>query len=348
MKRLVALLVPCFLGSPATAQWVTQASGTKARLRGLCVLSDQVAWASGTGGTFLRTSDGGKSWRAGVVPGAADLDFRDVHAIGADSAYLLSIGPGEKSRIVRTDDGGATWATLYTSRDPKEFLDAMAFQDADRGLAIGDPMRGRFVVLTTVDGGKTWGRIAPEGMPPSLPDEGAFAASGTCLVVGEGGRAWFGTGGSRTARVFRSADRGQTWTTHETPLGAGTPSAGIFSLAFRDNEHGVAIGGDYKEPERAEGVVGLTEDGGRTWRPPKGRAPGGYRSAVAYVPGTRGRTLVAVGPKGSDVSDDGGETWRSLGSTGFHAVGFASPGTGWAVGEDGLVAKFDRGVRDRP
>ena len=343
MRTIVSLLVVCPLCTPATAPWTAQASGTKARLRGLSVVSEKVAWASGTGGTFVITTDGGKSWRAGTVPGASSFDFRDVHGVDATTAYLLSIGAGEQSRILKTTDGGATWAMLYVNKDPKGFLDAIAFWDADDGLALGDPVGGRFVVLSSEDGGKTWEPTPAEGMPQALPGEGAFAASGTCLVVTRDGHAWFGTGGAKASRVFRSSDRGKTWKAHETPVMAASPSSGIFSLAFDDADHGVAVGGDYKEPGLAGNVVALTSDGGRTWRLPKGEQPGGYRSAVAFVPGTQGRTLVAVGPTGSDISVDGGENWRRLGTTGFHAVGFASPSAGWAAGEDGMVAKFEGG-----
>jgi photosystem II stability/assembly factor-like uncharacterized protein len=341
MKMVAPLLISCFLCSRATAQWTAQASGTTARLRGLGVVSGEVAWACGTGGTFTRTTDGGTTWKAATVPGASALDFRDVHANDAESAYLLSIGGGEQSRIFKTVDGGATWATLYVNKDPKGFLDAIAFWDADHGLALGDPVDGRFVVVTSADGGKTWEPTPSEGMPPALAGEGAFAASGTCLRVGGDGHAWFGTGGAKASRVFRSADRGRTWTAHETPVRAGKPSSGIFSLAFHDGEHGVVVGGDYQEPGRAGYVVALTSDGGRTWRLPKGREPGGYRSAVAFMPGTRGRTLLAVGPTGTDISADGGEDWHRLGTTGFHAVGFANSPAGWAVGEDGAVARFE-------
>jgi photosystem II stability/assembly factor-like uncharacterized protein len=347
MKLIVALLVSCALCAATKAQWTTRASGTKARLRGLCVVNGEVAWASGTGGTFLRTSDGGKTWKAGSVPGAASLDFRDVHAVDANATYLLSIGEGEQSRIYKTSDGGATWATTYVNRDPEGFLDALAFWDADHGLALGDPVDGRFVILTTDDGRRTWGSIPPGTMTSAFPGEGAFAASGTCLVVGEDGHAWFATGGAKSARVFRSTDKGRTWTAHETPIMAGTPSSGVFSLAFHDADHGVAVGGDYKEPGKAGDVIALTSDGGRTWRIPRGRRPGDYRSAVAYVPGAQSRTLVAVGPTGSDVSLDGGESWKPLGTTGFHAVGFAGPSAGWAVGEDGIVARF-AGAEDEP
>src|SRR5262249_26696310 len=159
---------------------------------------------------------------------------------------------------------------------PNGFLDAFAFWDADHGLALGDPVDGRFEVMTTEDGGRTWKRPSPEGMPPALLGEGAFAASGSCLVVAGDGHAWFGAGGARPSRVSRPADKGRTWTVHETTVMAGPPSSGIFSLAFSDGDHGIAVGGDYKEPGRASHIVALTSDGGRTWRSPKGPEPGGY------------------------------------------------------------------------
>ncbi len=198
-----------------------------------------------------------------------------------------------------------------------------------------------FVIMTTDDAGKTWNRILSEGMPESLPGEGAFAASGTCLIV-EGERdAWFGTGGGR---VFRSGDRGRTWTVHATPIRAGNGTSGIFSLAFRDSEHGVVIGGDYKQPEQRGRTFALTSDGGRTWRLPKGTEPGGYRSAVAFLGGSDGAKLIAVGPTGTDRSNDAGESWQKLGSKGFHAVDFTRTQAGWAVGEDGRIARY---VSDR-
>ncbi len=215
---LISLLIFAWLSAgSATAQWTVQASGTKARLRGLCVVDRDVVWASGTGGTFLRTRDGGKTWRTGTLPGASALDFRDVHAVDGKTAFVLSIGAGDQSRILKTTDGGTTWETAHVNRDPKGFLDALAFWDGENGLAFGDPVDGRFVILRTADGGKTWAPIAADGMPLALAGEGAFAASGTCLVAGEDGRAWFATGGARVSRVFRSTDRGQTWTAHERP-----------------------------------------------------------------------------------------------------------------------------------
>ncbi|RUL83071.1 WD40/YVTN/BNR-like repeat-containing protein [Tautonia sociabilis] len=321
----------------------------RSRPPGRSAASPTVAWAAGTSGTVLRTIDGGQTWRHRPVPGAADLDFRDIEAINAETAILLSIGEGDRSRIYRTDDGGQTWELRYSNRDPAGFLDAIAFWNADRGLALGDPVDGRFSILTTGDGGRTWEPIAPEGMPPALPGEAAFAASGTCLTVFGDRLSWFVTGGGAMARVFRSEDGGTSWTAHETPVRADNASSGLFSVAFRDRDHGVAVGGDYRDPERAGGFVALSDDGGRSWRLAPGTPPAGYRSAVAFVPGAEPPALIAVGPTGSDRSEDGGESWNPLGPPGFHAVGFAGDEAGWAVGEEGAISRFvGRGTEPGP
>jgi photosystem II stability/assembly factor-like uncharacterized protein len=187
----------------------------------------------------------------------------------------VSIGEGEKSRIYQTG-GWETWILRHVNGDPKGFLDALAFWDAEHGLALGNPLGGRFTILTTEDGGMTWKPTSPEGMPPALSGEGAFATRGTCLVVAGDGHAWFGTGGARASRVFRTSDRRRTWTAHVTPVRVGKLSSGICSLAFSDGDHGIAVGGDYVEPGQASHLAALTSDGGRAWRSPKRPEPGGF------------------------------------------------------------------------
>lgn len=318
--------------------WEPHAVPTTAGLRGLSVAGPRVAWASGTGGTFLVTLDGGATWRVDSVAGAAELDFRDVHAADGRTAWLMSIGEGPRSRIYRTGDGGQSWALRYTVPGPEGFLDGMAFRSPTSGLAYSDPVEGRFLVLATEDGA-AWAPVAPEGLPPALPGEAGFAASGTGIAV-RGDRAWFGTGGGAQARVFRSEDRGRTWTAAPTPLAAGSPGAGVFSLAFWDDRNGVAVGGDYTKPDESAGNVARTEDGGRTWRPVRGAPPRGYRSGVAVVPGTRPLLLVAVGTSGSDYSLDGGESWTPIDTVGYNAVAAAGPDAVWAVGPGGKVARL--------
>lgn len=340
---LSALMLLCFLwcGDIAVAQWVAQSSGTSVRLRGVSAVSRKVAWASGDKGTFARTVDGGRTWRSGVVPGAAELDFRDIEAFDAQTAYLLAIGSGEKSRIYKTTDGGERWALQFTNSSPQAFFDAMAFWDKDHGIALSDPVDGRFVIINTDDGGATWRQMPAAGMPPALKGEGAFAASGTCLIVRGKNNVWFGTGGGTEARIFHSSDRGRTWTVSTTPLLSGRPPTGIFSIAFTDDRRGVIVGGDYEKENDATNNAAITIDGGRTWRLLADSRPAGYRSCVVYVKGTTRPTLLAVGPSGSDYSLDDGRSWTNVSGMGFHSVSFAgATDAGWAVGEKGLIAKY--------
>lgn len=340
-KTFLTLLILLAYSGPARAQWVAQTSGVTVRLRGVSAVNRRVAWASGASGTYARTTDGGRTWRAGVVPGAEGLDFRDVDAFDADTAYLLAIGEGESSRIYKTQDGGAHWALQFQNRRASAFYDCMAFWTRARGLAISDPVGGRFLVITTEDGGRTWKEAGASGMPASMAGEGGFAASGTCVTVGGASDAWFGTGGPAGARVFRSHDGGRSWESSATPLATGK-AAGVFSLSFWDSSRGAAVGGDYTLEKESARNAALTGDGGKSWRAVGERRPAGYRSCVARVPGTRGPTLLAVGPSGSDYSTDGGRTWAPLGTEGFHALSVARGGeVAWAVGEQGRIARLD-------
>jgi photosystem II stability/assembly factor-like uncharacterized protein len=326
------------LAATLAASWVPQPSGSDSELRGLAVLDAKHAWASGSGGTVLRTQDG-EHWDKLAVPGGETLDFRDIETLDAKTVVLMSAGPGEASRIYRSADAGATWALSHTNPDKKGFYDAIAFWDARHGIVMGDPVDGHFVVRVTEDGGRTW--TAPEAltMPVARKDEGAFAASGTCLTALKDGReAWFVTGGATAARVFRTADRGRTWTVSETPVSAANASSGLFSIAFLDSSRGYALGGDYKQP-KFDGLNGArTEDGGRTWAPaPVSRT--GFLSAVQAIPGT-GADLVAVGLAGEAMSRDAGRTWTSRGDTPMNAVAFCAPGVGWAVGPKGTILRY--------
>jgi photosystem II stability/assembly factor-like uncharacterized protein len=327
-----ALLGLC--ASLAFAQWQRQTIDTQADFRGLCVVSPNVAWVSGTKGTVARTTDGGKTWSVGTVHGAEKLDFRDVEAFGETTAYLLSAGAGDASRIYQTVDGGKSWALQFQNTDPAAFLDALAFWDEQNGIALGDPIQGQFHLLVTADGGGHWKPVAAKILPPALPGEGAFAASGTCLVTHGERNVWFATGGATTARIFHSQDRGQNWTVSDTPIRAGVESAGIFSIAFRDPQHGMIVGGDYRKPQESGATAAITSDGGKTWNLLDQRLP--YCSAVAWA----NDRWIAAGTSGSHVSRDNGATWNLLDRENYNSVGFTATGDGWAVGPKGRIAKF--------
>jgi photosystem II stability/assembly factor-like uncharacterized protein len=326
------LLGPC--GSAAFAQWQTQTTSAKSDFRGLCVVSPNVAWVSGTMGTYARTTDRGKTWSVGTVPDAEKLDFRDVKAFGEATAYLLSAGPGDASRIYKSIDGGKSWAMQFKSADPAAFFDAIAFWDEKNGIALGDPVKGLFQLLVTADGGANWKPLVAKILPPALSGEGAFAASGTCLVTHGERDVWFATGGAKSARVFHSRDRGENWEVSETPIAAGAASAGIFSIAFRDKNHGMIVGGDYRKPNDIGATAATTSDGGKTWTLLDKRLP--FRSAVTWAKDR----WVAVGTSGSHVSLDNGDTWKPLDRENYNSVGFTSTGEGWAVGPKGRIATF--------
>ncbi|MEV6298912.1 oxidoreductase [Actinoplanes sp. NPDC051861] len=331
-------------GSVAPA-WQLTDTGTSGpatatvRFRGLAPVNAKVAWAGGSAGTVLRTVDGGRTWASvgppeAAPPGATALQFRDIEATDARHAVALTIGYGADSRIYTTSDGGRSWIEAFRGDDPAAFYDCLTFSDRRHGLALGDPVGGKFQILATDDGGRSWKLRPTAGMPDALPGEFAFAASGTCLVS-HGRNAWFATGGDATARVFHSRDGGRTWSVTDSPLPSG-PTAGIYSLAFRDSRHGLAVGGDYEVPETAPDGSAVTRDGGRHWTVSR-TVPGEYRSGVTW----RGHhTALAVGPTGSDISYDGGTTWRRFDTGSFDAVACADDGSCWASGEKGRIARF--------
>ncbi len=318
--------------------WQLLESGTNVSLRGLCAVDAAVVWASGSGGTVLRSIDGGRTFAVRRLPGEAANEVRDVHAFDADTAFVMACQP---ARIYRTTDGGVTFDRVLDAEDENAFFDALSFFNRALGVVFGDPIDGRFMVHTTRDGGTTWQRVELDQLPPALPGEGGFAASGTCLTVDDLGQAWIGTG-IAASRVLRSRDEGRSWRVASTPMTFGA-SEGIFSLAFRSGGRiGVAVGGDYQPQNRSSRHAATTSDGGRTWCLVLQQPPRAYRSCAVYVPGRR-RTLIAVGPSGTDYSIDDGRRWHALSDVGFHVVSFAPDGTGFAAGSGGRIARFDLG-----
>ena len=327
---------------PDPGHWLRLKQTRSVSLRGVSVVNRDVVWASGAEGTVLRSVDGGQIITAIPVPGAETSDFRDVHAFDADHASLMTAG--QPARMVSTEDGGKNWSIAYECADKRSFFNAMAFWERKRGIAFSDPIDGKLLIITTRDGGKSWQPLDRAKRPVTARDEHGYAASGTCLAVGRRGRVWIGLGGPGTdnamARVFASGDFGQTWSVSTSNL-VGTESAGIFSIFFTDEKHGIVVGGDYKSPEGTRDVVSLTHDGGKNWSKPKNHGLRGYRSCVARAATPDGDVLIACGPSGCDWSRDAGHHWHPLGNDGFHAIEFSADGTaGYAVGADGRLARW--------
>jgi photosystem II stability/assembly factor-like uncharacterized protein len=345
----------------------TQTSGTTQLLIDVSPVNDRVVWAAGTGGTFVMTTDGGEHWKAGVVPGAENLQFRDVQGVSDKVAYLMSIGTNTTDfKIYKTTDGGATWTIQFTNETVNAFYDCFAFWTPDRGVTHSDSVNGVFPDIRTTDG-KTWHSIAAN-MPPALAGEASFSASGTCIATEGERNAWIATGAASIARILATRDGGNSWKAYDTPL-VSSPSAGGISVAFRDSLNGILGGGDLAS--NASAATATSEDGGETWTLTNKPPVQGAIFCLAYVRGNQlsdghghdggdGRNddegfdhnldhaVVITAETEPDFSSgaaawtpDEGRTWFQIpGASGYWAVGFASPKAGWFVGNNGQILKI--------
>jgi photosystem II stability/assembly factor-like uncharacterized protein len=317
-----------------------QTSGTTARLIGVDAVNQNVAWVSGVDGTFAVTTDGGATWRAGVVPGAEALQIRDVEGVSATEAYLLSIDFGTNSRIYHTTDGGVSWELQFQNSDPDAFYDCFAFWTPNRGFAFSDAVNGRFPVIRTTDG-ETWQDIG-DNLPAAQPGETSFASSGTCTAAQGGKRGWIGTGGLGDARILATTDGGDSWEAFSTPIVQGAPdgASGIFTVDFRDPHRGILAGGDLVRETEVLPNVARTSDGGVTWELVT-PFPFGTVFGLSYVNKAGLPAVFAVARGGVAWSPDEGETWNELPDfLDFWAVSFANQNAGWMVGGEGRIVKI--------
>jgi photosystem II stability/assembly factor-like uncharacterized protein len=350
---LSLMMLPLLLGGAAdeTKLWEVLNSGIDTNLRGVSAdfahpLSESgdhsvVIWATGSNGVILHSVDEGKTWTLLHVDGGDKLDFRGIRSFGESTAYVMSIGDNGRSRIYKTIDGGKTWQLQYSDKRKEFFLDALICRSEKDCFAISDPIDGKFLLLHTEDG-EHWKELPrgntrsalPREMPAALPHEGIFAASNSALALGGENELFFGTGGP-AARVFHSADSGKSWTAVETPILSGNASSGIFSLRC-SGDTVVAVGGDYLNTGRPFRVAAYSLDHGATWKLAD-HPPEGFRSGVEVVDG---RTWVAVGPTGEDISTDNGAHWKHSASRNLNALFVLDDRTIPVVGANGIVAKY--------
>lgn len=333
-----------------------QSSGTTQLLIAVSPVNSRIVWAAGTGGTYVVTTDGGEHWKAGVVPGTEKLQFRDVQGVSDKIAYLLSIGNNTTDfRIYKTVDGGATWTKEFTNHTPKAFYDCFAFWSPDLGITQSDAVKGVFPDIRTTDG-MTWQSIAGN-MPPALKGEASFSSSGTCVATEGDENAWIATGGSKIARILATTDGGDTWNAYDTPLKS-SPTAGGFSVAFRDSDNGILGGGDLATKDPNHAATATSHDGGKTWTLTNKPPLKGAIFCLSYArpsdhhheDGDHGfdRLVVVTGETAPNFDSgaaawtpDEGQTWHKLPKvSGYWGVAFADPHAGWFVGNNGTILKI--------
>jgi photosystem II stability/assembly factor-like uncharacterized protein len=306
---------------------------TDQQFRGLAAVNKRVAWVGGSDGGVWRTTNGGRTWTDVSPRGATGLLFRDVEARDARHAQVLAIGEGTASRIYRTTDAGRTWKKTFVNHDPDAFYDCMAMWPGGKhGLAMSDPVDGKFRIIATHNSGRSWHLVNPRGMPAARDGEFGFAASGTCLITGGRHDAYLGSGGT-ASRVFFTRDRGKHWQVRRSTIPA-SAAGGVFSLAYRAGRM-LAVGGDFESPDNGVDMSARSWRG-RVWH--NAGDLGGYRSGVDWL---RKGVAVAVGPTGSDLSRNGGRTWTTFSDLALDAVQCV-PGGCWGSGPEGTVARLVR------
>lgn len=340
MRKILSILSLGILFSCQTSEikvpekpfgWEIFEVPVKASLRGLSPVTNEIAWASGSGGTWLRTLDGGVTWDHGVISGLDTVDFRSIHAFDAEQAVVVSAG--QPAVIYKTIDGGKTWELKHQEVETA-FLDGISFSGPDQGYVFGDPIDGKWMILQSANQGESWYSLL--NLPSAKEGEAGFAASASSLIF-DGENLWLGSGGTE-ANLHFSPDQGISWKQWNSPLMQGEASKGIFSLTNLGNGGVFLVGGDYLNMEDTSSIAATFNLSEEEWELPKA-APKGYRSGVVYFP--KYHWLIAVGPTGSDFSKDGGTSWENFSSEGFHAVKLGhTEGTIWASGSNGRIARL--------
>lgn len=341
MKNLLAIIgiaLTLFYGcnndkQPISAEFTELETGSNSSLRGLFVIDGNVIWASGSGGTVLLSTDAGESWKNCSVPGAEENDFRSIRAWDEKRAMVFGVAGPDFG--YQTENGGETWEVVYRDTTNGLFFNSLKFADDFNGLAVSDPVDGKFFVIRTKDSGRNWERV--NDLPPVEDGEANFAASNTCIEFLPSGKAWIASGGM-AARVFYSEDFGESWEVAKTPMIRGQASSGIFSVAFKSDLEGIVVGGIYDQPEIDTNVAAFTVDGGKNWISSE-KMHGGYRSCVQFVSDGNENLAIAICKTGCDYSTDGGMNWMPLSENGYYTFR-PVPGKlqGFVAGNNGRIA----------
>ncbi len=294
----------------------------------IAVNADELLFAGSRGDIGL-TDDGGKTWdieylkyQNSIVP-----HFRSL-AKTTSAVFALSVA--NPALLYKISDGEKT--VVYKEEHEKVFYDAMTFLDDKTGIAIGDPIDGCTSIIMTNDGGNSWKKIDCANLPEVQEGEASFAASNTNIAFHKN-NIWVVTGGTKS-RVLKSADKGKTWEIIETPFVQGNGPQGIYSVDFYDENNGIIVGGDFSKPEENRANKAITVDGGKTWTlVADGQAPN-YKSCVKYIPGTKGKEVIAVGKTGVSFSNDGGTTWKDISKDGYYTIDFVDKNTAWLSGHE--------------
>lgn len=335
MSRILfsSLLLFCCLSGNAQLELSYTPTNSKSSLRGLYAIDQSVCWVSGSEGTVMRTTDAGATWKNVSPNGYDNLQFRDIHAFGKDTAIILSAGL--PAVICKTVDGGKTWNEVFRNENEGVFFDAMDFWNNQTGMAFSDAPEDQLLIIITRDGGNSWTVLPPESLPKVLPHQGGFAASGTCIKTFGKSSALIGLGGPE-ATVLLTNDFGKSWTKTTAPLDFGEPSKGIFSIDMLNENFGFCVGGDYRADSLTYQNMAITNDGGKTWKAYVNPVTTGlYKSCINVI---NQNDIVATSRTGIVYTRNAGKDWQVLEGS-FYSI-FTVKGVSWLSGPEGTVARI--------
>ena len=297
------------------AEWVSQISGFTAPARGISFMSavdSNIVWASayddvnptGACSDFTRTLDGGTTWIPGIINNTTGLASAMIFAMNDVTAYvpMYKVSGNKPMGMYMTPDGGVTWSRQTTASfsNSASFPNCVHFFNATDGWCMGDPIGGEFEIYTTDDGGTTWTQVA--GSAIANPLSGEFGVVGYYSAVGD--TVWFGT---NMGRVYRSADKGHTFTAATVPALSGK----YVKPYFRNGSHGLV-------QDKSAGGNAFCEsfDGGLTWTMVSPAGPV-YGTDLQYIPGTENTWVSSGGTTnmGASYSFDGGHIWSDFEGT---------------------------------
>jgi len=328
IRILALLLVSCIHTNAQTIRVVNPSYKTS--IRGLSVVDNKCIWVSGSNGTVGRSTNGGRSWQWITVPGMEKRDFRDVEAFSDNIAVIMAVD--EPAVILRSEDGGANWQTVFSDTRKGMFLDAMSF-DGMKGSVIGDPIEGKMFMAETSDGGKTWNPVTSDNLSVQT-GEACFASSGT-NIINRGSAGFVAVTGGTAARLL-SREPAKL-----LPMIQGRASTGTNSIARSSSGPDLLVvaGGDFAEPASSEKTMFYSSDNGSTWQSPL-QPPKGYKSCVAFI---SDRLLITCGTSGVDISSDRAVNWKHISDESYHVVQKAKKGKVVVLaGSNGRVAVLER------
>jgi photosystem II stability/assembly factor-like uncharacterized protein len=300
--------------------------------RGLSVVTDKVVWVSGSKGTVGLSKDGGKSWKWMQIPGFEKSDFRDIEAFDKNTAIIMA--SGTPAVILKTTDGGENWKVVFRDNRPEMFLDAMDFWDKKRGMLVGDPINGRFVLLETTNGGDSWRMLDSTLCPEAHDSEAVFAASGTSLRCWDTDKVAFASGG-KIVRLFWAKKGAQFNKSELTEVCQGASSKGIFSIAATHNII-IGIGGDYVKDSAEDKhyfLFDLSSNKVNYWDSL------GYFSSIEIF---QSDVFLMSGTKGTLIHEAPFEELKKITTIGFNVVRKAKKGKAvFLAGSKGRIAKLN-------